>query len=217
MVNKYTEPYFNGEAFTCPHCDTFAYQEWYDEIRLGNSTPRGISYRAGRIENISFCFCSRCKKYSIWIDGIISFPSESSAPLPLDDMPEDVKDDYLEAREIINTSPRGAAALLRLALQKLMITLGETSGNLNEDIGNLVEKGLPVRIQKALDSVRVIGNDAVHPGVLNLKDDTETAKVLFKLINIVVERMIVQPKEIDAIFDELPEVKKKGIENRDSR
>lgn len=215
MVDKYTKPYFKGEAFTCPHCDAFAYQEWYDEIRLGNAIPRGISYRAGRIENISFCFCSRCKKYSIWIDGEISFPSVSSAPLPLDDMPEDVMKDFLEARSIVNVSPRGAGALLRLALQKLMPHLGQSGDNINEDIRQLVENGLRVQIQQALDSIRVIGNESVHPGEINLDENPKTVFALFELLNLIVEEMIIQPKKINEIYAILPERKKKGIEDRD--
>ena len=44
--------------------------------------------------------------------------------MPSDDMPEDVKADYMEASSVVETSPRALLALLRLALQKLMPHLG---------------------------------------------------------------------------------------------
>jgi len=91
---------------------------------------------------------SHCNKYTIWIDKILIYPQSSSAPEPIEDMPEEVKQDYLEAKNIVNLSPRAAAALLRLALQKLMIHLGERGKNLNEDIASLVKKGLPKRFKK---------------------------------------------------------------------
>ena len=84
-------------------------------------------------------------------------------------MPDDVKVDYLETRNIVNDSPRGACALLRVALQKLMYHLGESGNNLNEDIGNLVKKGISIHIQKAADSVHLIDNDAVHPGEIRFE------------------------------------------------
>ncbi len=98
-------------------------------------------------------------------------------------MPEDVKYDFLEARSIVNESSRGAGALLRLALQKFMSHLGEKGKDLNSDIRNLVEKDLPIQIQQSLVSVRVIGNEAVHPGELNFKDNSETVIPLFDLLN----------------------------------
>ena len=137
--------------------------------------------------------------------------------MPSEDMPEDVKEDFLEARNIVMDSPRAAAALLRLALQKLMIHLGEKGKNLNEDIANLVKKGLPQKIQKALDVVRVIGNNAVHPGEIDLRDDKETALALFELINMIVEVMITQPKQVDELFGKLPDGAKEAIERRDKR
>ena len=139
------------------------------------------------------------------------------APLPSVDTPQDVKEDYEEARSIFNQSPRGAAALLRLAIQKLVIALGESSDNLNDSIGNLVKKGLRTDIQKALDVVRVVGNNAVHPGELNVEDNPEMALSLFKLTNIIVEDMITKPKEVAELFDALPEGAKGAIAKRDKK
>ena len=82
-------------------------------------------------------------------------------------------------------------------------------------IKNLVSKGLPAAVQKSLDVVRVIGNDSVHPGQMDLRDDMETAKALFKLVNLITEKMITEPKEVEAIYDSLPERSKKAIEKRD--
>ena len=104
---------------------------------------------------------------------------------------------------------------MRLALQKLMVHLGESGKNINDDIANLVEKGLPTTIQKALDAVRVIGNNAVHPGELDLKDDAKTAVALFRLVNMIVRVMITQPKEVNALYNKIPSGAKKAIKKRD--
>ena len=89
-------------------------------------------------------------------------------------------------------------------------------GALDKMIGSLVQKGLPIIVQKALDAVRVIGNKAVHPGQIAFDVDYKTTvETLMKLLNIITERMISEPKEIDGIFDALPQSAKDSIEKRD--
>lgn len=202
---KYVPPTFEKEAFNCPVCGVCAHQTW-EYVH---------TYLRGRLEELQISTCSYCKNYAIWVSGKLIYPHIATVPPPVEDMPEEVKQEYLEARNIVNSSPRSAAALLRLALQKLMMHLGEKGKNLNEDIASLVRKGLPEKIQKALDAVRVIGNNAVHPGEIDLKDDVETAGTLFELLNIIVEVMITQPKKVDQIYDKIPQGAKKAIEERD--
>jgi hypothetical protein len=144
-------------------------------------------------------------------------PDSSTAPMPNSDLPDDIRQDFEEARSIINRSPRGAAALLRLCVQKLCAHLGESGKNINQDIAGLVKKGLNPRIQKSLDIVRVIGNEAVHLGELDLRDDPDTAAQLAKLVNIIADVMITQPKHIDTLYDSLPVEKKEQIEKRDGK
>ncbi|WP_424033423.1 DUF4145 domain-containing protein [Methylocella sp.] len=49
-------------------------------------------------------------------------------------------------------------------MQKLCVELGEKGKNIDDDIANLVKKGLSPELQQALDILRVIGNEAVHHG-----------------------------------------------------
>ena len=93
--------------------------------------------------------------------------------------------------------------------------MGERGKNINEDIAALVAKGLDVRIQKSLDIVRVVGNNAVHPGQIELTDDNGIASHLFRLVKIIVETMITQPKHINELYGSLPEAARLQIEKRD--
>ena len=82
---------------------------------------------------------------------------------------------------------------------------------------NRVQKGLPAKIQQALDSVRVIGNHSIHPGQINIDDNPEVASMLFKLVNIIVDKMITEEKEVQDIYDTLAQSAKAEIERRDSK
>jgi hypothetical protein len=151
----------------------------------------------------------------MWKGDSLIDPRSSTAPLPAADMPDAVKADFNEARNIVNPSPRGAAALLRLAVQRLMPHLGEKGKNIDEDIASLVRNGLPATIQKALDTLRVIGNESVHPGSIDLRDEPETALALFGVLNLIVQDRITQPKAIEQLYGKLPQGKRDAIDKRD--
>lgn len=206
-------PGYEKDGFDCPYCGAYSQQYW---TTVGTRVAI-FSTRGAEVEDLAIAYCARCKKYSIWHEEQMVYPIASGAPLPHTDLPNEIRSDYEEARAIVSQSPRGAAALLRLAIQKLCSYLGEEGKNINKDIGNLVEKGLPSKIQKALDIVRVIGNNAVHPGQMDLKDDTETAGSLFKLVNMIVEETITRSRELDELYDSLPEGSREAIERRDNQ
>ena len=247
MLSKYVAPKYKLEGFTCPKCGSFSSQKWYrlyhNEKDIASNLPEYksteiIGTSSGHVgvstgyfpktsnnyfENftntgaLSLSRCDLCKSFCLWEKDERIYPTSNNAPLPNPDIPEDVKEDFLEARNIVELSPRSSSALLRLALQKLLKHLECKGEDINYDIGQLVKKGLPLEIQKSLDIVRVIGNESVHPGTLDLKDDKETAMALFSLLNLIVINRITQPKEIDALYGKLPPTKLKGIKDRDKK
>lgn len=136
---------------------------WIDLMLLGvpftDKTEK--SYRGNRVYNADLSRCFNCDKIAIWLGSSIAWPARGEAPPPNPDLPADVRMDYDEAGRIVHLSPRGAAALLRLAIQKLCKELGEKGKHIDTDIAELVKKGLDVRIQRALNIVRVIGNECI--------------------------------------------------------
>ena len=172
-------------------------------------------YDATHLYNVHVSRCYDCSKLALWLNDQVLYPTSGEAPAPNPDLPDDIKRDYAEASSILNLSPRGSAALIRLAIQKLCKHLGQSGENINLDIKALVAAGLDTRVQRALDAVRVIGNNAVHPGSIDLRDDKATAETLFGLLNLIAEKTISEPKHVDEVYGMLPESARKAIEARD--
>lgn len=206
MKHKYYPPTYHKKEFHCIHCNVFADQQWN---KLSIDVTAG--WEKTKLEGSK---CKHCNDWTFWYDGKMIVPAEAPVEPPHHDMPSDCLGEYIEAREIFASSPRAAAALLRLCLQKLMPYLGETGKNINGDIKSLVSKGLPTMVQQALDYCRVVGNNAVHPGEIVLNDTPEVAQKLFEMINFIVDDRITRPNEIKALYDSLPEEERKNIEKR---
>lgn len=225
---NYVAPEHGKQAFNCPHCHAYAQMVWtslYDKNR--NLTQLEMAK----------CTIPNCRKHSLWmrqfgqeeqqaaglgalfkeVSFIMLYPLTATAPMPSEDLPEDCKWEYLEARDIAARSPRGAAALLRLSLQMLCKNLGLPGKNINDDIQTLVnDRNLSEMVQQALDAIRVVGNNAVHPGELDIHDEPETVGILFELVNIIVDEMISKPNKAKSMFDRLPAGAKAAIAKRDA-
>jgi hypothetical protein len=198
---------------------TAKFEELYDRFVKNEVTHEVMALNSDshwRMMNLCLSRCHACAGYAAWIKGKLAWPAHTLKVDPHPDIPANVKDDFVEAAEIVEKSPRGSAALSRLIVQKLMVDLGETGKDLNADIASLVKKGLEPEIQKALDIVRVTGNHAVHPGRIDLKDDVGTAIALLQLINLVVDRRIATQKRIEEMFGNLPPGALEQIEKRDA-
>jgi len=203
-MSEYFPPKYKEEQFHCVHCGVFAHQRW------GN-----LLFSGGGQSDLRYSGCFHCKEICYWYKDRMILPLEAPVPRGHIDLPSACVEDYEEARDIVSRSPRAAAALLRLTLQKLMIELGESGENLNNDIASLVRKGLPVEVQQALDYCRVVGNNAVHPGELIIDDKPEIAHGLFEMVNFIVESRISQPKKIADLYKVLPEGALEAVRKRD--
>lgn len=221
--------YLNKNTYYCPGC----------QGRTSHSYT-SINSKTFNSNYVLQSTCDSCQHLEIWMkklevyypeeyeelgkdpefsftDELLIYPKEDpTAPIPIQDMPEDVKNVFKESASVISLSPRASAALSRLAVDMLLPHLGESTGDINMRIGNLVKKGLPTEIQQALDSLRVIGNNAVHPGEIDLKDDKQTSIALLELLNFIVEDRITKPKKISSLYNKLPRGALNGIKKRDN-
>jgi hypothetical protein len=162
--------------------------------------------------------CFSCKNVALWLGESLIHPRICTAPVASPDLPEDIRVDVEEARTVLNDSPRASAALLRLAIEKLCNQLtGKPKLKLDDKIALLVQDGLHPRTQQALDAVRVIGNEAVHPGKMDLNDDRDTALTLFSLVDVIVHDTLTRTKIAEKAYALLPESTKNAILQRPNK
>jgi hypothetical protein len=228
VKGNYVAPELGLEAFNCPFCGAFSHQSWSEVTYRGHLSVETLF--EGRVYSIknrtntpgmknicSISKCSRCDQYTIWEGPSMIHPNELNVEPPNDDMPEDIQSLYNEARSIVNLSAKSAAALLRLGLEKLLIHLGAKKGSIDVMIQDLVDRDIisaSGSVRKALDSLRMLGNAGVHPTGIDLDEDPQAAFALFKVLNFVVEKLITEEKEIEAIYAFVPEGKRENLDKR---
>lgn len=214
MPIQYIAPQKDLRRYTCPHCGTVS------QVKIEQHHFQDDCHSTGhgciRIINcLTIHRCVSCGKKIIWNDDEYIYPDIVPVE-PNSDMPESVKQLYKEAGLIASKSPRAACALLRLAVERLCVELGVNERNIDANIAELVKKGLSVEVQRALDVLRVVGNKAVHPGQIAFNvDDKVTADALMELLNIITDRMISEPKKIEAMYSALPQSALDAIQRRD--
>jgi hypothetical protein len=235
-MKNYRAPSHNFNAFNCPHCHDFQNHSWYDvtwESKKDEMHCSDFENQLGEIEADSYskfhknflkmAHCQKCAEYSIWQNEIMIYPDDTGIDPPNPDLNDDIKTDYLEAASIVNKSPRGACALLRLAIEKLCDyflkqnnkSIELSKYDLNAKINLLSGQDLTTtrakRLLTQLQLIRIIGNEAVHPGEMDLRGDQKTATELFPFINMIAEEMITAPKKEKEMLYNLPKNKTQEI------
>ena len=68
-MSKYVAPYFNGDAFNCPHCDVIAKQNWYKGAKASTRQSKQIGPQTvtehyhGLTKGLNLSYCDSCNEY----------------------------------------------------------------------------------------------------------------------------------------------------------
>jgi hypothetical protein len=183
--------------------------------------PRNLKVK---LLNLHVSRCYNCQGFTVWVRDRLVFPIKGIEPLDIieadfrqveedvqeleDNVPEsdehvqasveeveEASEDFEEAAAILNKSPRGAAALIRICIQNMMPLMKETGKNLDENISSLVRKGLEVEIQQAMDVLQVIRRNPGQEGDVDLRDETAIATRMLESLKEILERRMLKNRE----------------------
>lgn len=203
-MSKHIAPKFLSRTFTCPHCGAVTQQIWSDDL----SPKRDLSSHKTPSCRISVCVV--CKQYSIWV-GLVDnsqtmvYPTGGTAPPPHPEMWKNAKDTYEQARSIAELSPCASAALLRKALEQILMQYGKTKGketsHLREMLKSLKED-IPEDIYMNLETVKLAGDKSIHPGEIDMKDFPKITAALFSVVNDIFEELVARPAKNRKLYKE---------------
>ena len=81
-------PGYKKKSFNCPNCGAFAHMKWTNLLLYACTSSYYVS------------ICSCCDQHSLWVANCelgqrMLLPDGGNTPMPVVDMPDDVKIDYL--------------------------------------------------------------------------------------------------------------------------
>jgi len=199
-------------SWKCPFCNHYSTlssdDRNTDKIELPINNKHGLRVAIGRF---TVCPNPKCKEFSfdlgLWkgvktpygridmaVNGLIKhwqlIPSSIAKVFP-SYIPQQIRNDYQEACEILTSSPKASATLARRCLQGMIRDFWKvkTKTTLAEEIEAIEEKVDPLTWE-AIDSVRSVGNIGAHMEKdINLIIDVEPeeAKKLISLIETLIQ------------------------------
>ena len=135
-----------------------------------------------RMANLHISNCHSCNGFSLWVSGLLVFPTR------VDKTPELAEEDVEEAAAILNKFPRGATALMRVCIQKLVPLLEDNGKALNQRVSSLVRKGLEMEMQQSMEVLQVLQSDPLQLSQLESEADKEIALRFIDSLQAVLER-----------------------------
>lgn len=207
---------FNKQTFTCPYCGR---QQAFSYANMGhsvNSFPEGLcrqkSLDSEKIDVYHIC-CSNDSCNRIIISGRFLKSGRQFDILPQyvhkiypDYIPKQILDDYTEAADIIELSPKAAATLFRRCLQGMIHDFWNIhEKNLNAEITKLQGK-VSSSMWNAIDGLRKMGNIGAHmEGDVNLVIDIDIseAKKLQKLIELLFDKWYIARHDEEELLNDV--------------
>ena len=198
----------------CPYCETAAtvgeddcsLQHHQDERKVGVE-ERGVTF----ILKSQFVHCPnpKCREVTVWVwlsRRYIStanpktvyarqiMPPQNMRAYDTEIVPEVIVEDYVEACEIEDLSPKAAATLNRRAMQGILRDFYKAKGRTLYDEISAIEEACEPDLWGAMDALREIGNIGAHMqkdiNVIVDVDEGE-AKALRELIELIIDETYV--------------------------
>jgi hypothetical protein len=175
-ARRVSVPVLSSSVMVCPHCHVAFRTDWKkwtiedrDGTHLISHTTCPECERltllhevgsAGRDEYGNFIRLVKVDRHLIFnpLGGI------TRNPVP-EEVPDDLRSDYVEAAIVQHLSPKASAALSRRCLQNtIRQRTGISKPTLDKEIDEVMASSLlPSELAGQLDAVRQIGNFAAHP------------------------------------------------------
>src|SRR5882757_8310995 len=101
---KYKQAEFTSTSFNCLYsdCGAFAKQTW-TPVYWYDVNPQNQRIVV-QIPDLFLAVCDHCNKFSTWLVGKLVHPETTAAPAAHPDTPEEIKEDYEEARGVFQKS-----------------------------------------------------------------------------------------------------------------
>lgn len=152
----------------CKHCGVA-----FHPLQVNsNIMDVGIENMVTRWELLAYQ-CPQCRKANVKVRKYLAtrattvfdvYPVGPTRQCPTE-VPVPIATDFLEASQVLELSPKSSAALSRRCLQHLLADAGVSKQkDLSKAIDDALKQALPAELAHNLDSIRVVGNFAAHPG-----------------------------------------------------
>lgn len=201
----------------CPHCSVAFFEDWSQPV-VAVINEDALSGRG-----ISWVVSPACGELIIrQVDGELDSDDEFDSDLDpnrftttliyprnieteiAEEIPESLRNDFIEAKKLLSISPKASAAMTRRLLQTILSEgLGVAGTNLSKQIDIVLERSdIPHHISSAVDAVRQVGNFASHPiketsGGTIVDVEPGEAEWSIETISALLNFVYVQPKRIE--------------------
>ena len=158
------------ENIECPHCLVTVHVGW-------DRHPRFLNRDIIQDWSIVVTVCPNCNELiarivkqihdTIVIDRFIQPQRRNRPAINSEAVPTSLRNDYLEACEVLEVSPKASAVLSRRILQGILKAQGYESINLYKQITDILNEtgphALPMSLRDQIDVIRQFGNFSAHP------------------------------------------------------